>query len=107
MDDADAIAASADEPAAFGVIFDRYATTMHRYLARRVGPGDADDLLGETFRIAFERRGSYDTTRPLARPWLYGIATNLVARHRRTEGRREAATARLGAETDADATERV
>lgn len=92
--DAEVIAASLDEPAAFGALFDRYATTMHRYLVRRVGPDEAGALVSETFRVAFERRASYDTGRPLARPWLYGIATNLVARHRRSEGRRLAATAR-------------
>lgn len=92
--DADVIVASLHEPRAFGTLFDRYATTLHRYLVRRVGRDEADALLSETFRIAFERRASYDSDRPLARPWLYGIATNLVARHRRSEGRRLAATAR-------------
>lgn len=99
MTDADAIATSLGEPAAFGAIFDRHGTTLHRYLVRRVGPSDADGLLGELFRIAFERRASYDTARAEARPWLYGIATNLVARHRRTEGRRLQATPRLQART--------
>ncbi len=92
--DAEVIAASLDDPAAFGALFDRYATTMHRYLVRRVGPDEAGTLVSETFRVAFERRASYDTDRPLARPWLYGIATNLAARHRRSEGRRLAAMAR-------------
>ena len=94
--DAEAIEASLGSPAVFGLVFDRYATTLHRYLSRRVGAGDADALMGEAFRIAFERRASYDTARANARPWLYGIATNLVARHWRSEGRRRSATARLG-----------
>jgi RNA polymerase sigma-70 factor (ECF subfamily) len=51
--------------------------------------------VGEVFRIAFEKRHTYDLTRPSARPWLYGIATNLVAKHRRREARRLRATARL------------
>jgi RNA polymerase sigma-70 factor (ECF subfamily) len=99
--DAEAIAASCDDPPAFGVLFDRYATTVYRYLVRRVGPNDADGLMGEAFRIAFERRASFDTSRGNARPWLYGIATNLIARHRRTEARRLRATARLEARPDA------
>src|SRR5262249_10209345 len=45
----------------------------------------------------FERRATYDCERPDARPWLYGIATNLVARHRRSEARRIHAVARLRA----------
>jgi DNA-directed RNA polymerase specialized sigma24 family protein len=96
--DAEAIGASLDDPAAFGALFDRHATTVHRYLLRRVGANDADGLLGEVFRIAFERRATYDRSRPEARPWLYGIATNLVSRHRRSEARRIKATARLGGE---------
>jgi RNA polymerase sigma-70 factor (ECF subfamily) len=104
MTDAEAIAAG-DE--SFGALFDRHATTLHRYFARRVGWSDAEALMAETFRIAFERRSTYDTSRPDARPWLYGIATNLVARHRRAEGRRLRATARLEVGHAPDESQRV
>ena len=93
--DAEVIAASCESPAAFGELFDRHATTMFRYFVRRVGPDDADSLLGDLFRIAFEKRAAFDTERPAARPWLYGIASNLLARHRQGEARRLDATARL------------
>src|SRR5262245_56336534 len=56
LSDAEVIAASIDDPRAFGVIFDRYATLLRRYLVRRLGPQDADSILGEIFRIAFEKR---------------------------------------------------
>ncbi|MDY7106719.1 MAG: RNA polymerase sigma factor [Actinomycetota bacterium] len=91
------IAASLDEPARFGEIFDRHAAAIHRYLLRRIGPDDADELCAEAFRIAFERRATYDPTRASAAPWLYGIATNLLARRRRREARRLRAVARLAA----------
>lgn len=93
--DAAVIVASLTAPEGFGALFDRHATVVFRYLVRRVGVDDADALLGEVFRVAFEKRASYDPTRENARPWLYGIATNLLARHRRTEARRLRATARL------------
>jgi RNA polymerase sigma-70 factor (ECF subfamily) len=93
--DAAAIAASLDDPRRFGDIFDRHATVVYRYLARRVDVDDAEGLLSDVFRIAFEKRGMYDCARPNARPWLYGIATNLIAHHRRSEARRMRATARL------------
>jgi RNA polymerase sigma-70 factor (ECF subfamily) len=93
--DAEVIACSLESPASFGELFDRHATTMFRYFVRRVGPHDADSLLGELFRIAFEKRASYATEREGARPWLYGIASNLLARHRQGEARRLDATARL------------
>jgi RNA polymerase sigma factor (sigma-70 family) len=93
--DATAIQESMSNPAAFAVIFDRHASSLHRFLARRVEPAEAESLVGEVFRIAFERRSSFDTARESARPWLYGIATNLIARHRRSEGRRLRAMASL------------
>ncbi len=93
--DADVVAASRTDPACFGVLFDRHATVLFRYLVRRVGADDAEPILGECFRIAFEKRATFDCSRPDARPWLYGIATNLIARHRRSEARRIRATARL------------
>jgi RNA polymerase sigma-70 factor (ECF subfamily) len=76
-------------------VYDRHAGVVFRFLVRRVGRDTGDELLGETFRIAFERRATFDLDRPNARPWLYGIATNLVGKHRRREARRLAATARL------------
>jgi RNA polymerase sigma factor (sigma-70 family) len=86
--DAEIIERSGPEPAAFAAIFDRHAPHIQRYLARRLGPQVADDLVAETFLAAFDKRHRYDRTRPDARPWLYGIATNLVAQHRRQEARR-------------------
>ena len=93
--DASVIAASLAEPEAFGALFDRHARVLYRYLVRRIGPDEADTTLGEVFRVAFEKRATYDGARADARPWLYGIATNLVAKHRRREARRIHATARL------------
>jgi RNA polymerase sigma-70 factor (ECF subfamily) len=93
--DAEAIERSLDEPRAFATIFDRHAALLFRFLIRRAGPDAADELLGETFRIAFERREKFDTSYASARPWIYGIATNLLAKHRRSQARRAAATARL------------
>jgi RNA polymerase sigma-70 factor (ECF subfamily) len=93
--DAAVITASLADPGCFGAIFDRHATIVFRYLVRRVGVDEAESLLGDVFRVAFEKRETYDCERPNARPWLYGIATNLLAHHRRTEARRISATARL------------
>ena len=95
--DAAVIAASIDSPVSFGTIFDRHATVLHRYFVRRLGPDEAESMVGEVFRIAFEKRATYDLDRATARPWLYGIATNLLAKHRRREGRRLRAVARLAA----------
>ena len=93
--DAELIRSSTEDPAVFATIFDRHARVIQRFLARRIDPSDADGLVGEVFRIAFERRSSFDLERPSARPWLYGIATNVVAHHRRSEVRRLHAMAKL------------
>ncbi|MEV5695416.1 RNA polymerase sigma factor [Micromonospora globbae] len=84
-DDASVIGRSAREPERFAVIFDRHAPHIHRYLARRLGREAADDLVAETFLAAFRKRQQYDLQRPDARPWLYGIATNLIGQHWRDE----------------------
>jgi RNA polymerase sigma factor (sigma-70 family) len=86
-DDATVIEASLNEPDRFASLFDRHAPYIHRYLTRRVGRQAADDLVAETFLVAFGKRGAYDPGYRDARPWLYGIATNLVGRHRREETR--------------------
>lgn len=91
---------SALRPEEFAEIFDRHASTVHRYLSRRVGDL-ADDLLSETFLTAFRKRNDYLAERLDVRPWLYGIAGNLIRRHQRAEAARYRALARSGAEGDA------
>jgi RNA polymerase sigma factor (sigma-70 family) len=93
--DAVVVAASTDDPPRFGEIFDRHHAGVHRYLERRLGRDRADDLLGEVFRIAFERRASFRPAHVSARPWLLGIASNLVLKAHRSEGRRLRALARF------------
>jgi RNA polymerase sigma-70 factor (ECF subfamily) len=85
--DAELTAISRASPESFAILFDRHAVAIHRYVARRMGAAEADDLLGQTFLLAFERRHRYDVSRAGALPWLYGIATNLVHRRRRDEVR--------------------
>lgn len=78
---------SLSSPERFAVIFDRYAPVVHGYLSRRVGVL-ADDLVSETFLLAFRGRTGYAPDRGPVRAWLFGIATNLVRRHARDEERR-------------------
>jgi RNA polymerase sigma factor (sigma-70 family) len=96
--DAELIARSGDSPESFAALFDRHAPAVHRYLTRRLGDSHAEDLVAQTFLVAFERRGRYDPTRPDARAWLFGIATNLLRRHHRDEARLLRALARASAD---------
>jgi RNA polymerase sigma-70 factor (ECF subfamily) len=97
LDDSDAemILRSRVDPEAFSGIFDRHFAAIHRYLARRVGVSRADDLAAQTFVVAFRRRADFDDHRGNARPWLFGIATNVMRNELRTEQRMLAAIARL------------
>jgi len=86
--DASHIRRSLHDPTAFTVVFERHADPIHRYVARRLGGDVADDLTAETFTVAFRSRRRYEMSRADALPWLYGIATNLIRAHRRSELRR-------------------
>ncbi len=74
-------------PEAFVEIVRRHEVAIHGYLSRRAGSQAADDLLGEVWVRAFGARHGYDTSYDDARPWLYGIARNVLRAHWRT-GRR-------------------
>lgn len=95
-DDAMLIERSRQQPEIFACLFRRHASHIHRYVTRRIGPQAAEDVLAETFLVAFSQRERYDLARRDARPWLYGIATNLVGRFRRTERRQLKALERTG-----------
>ena len=99
--DAEVIGRSLGEPEAFGLIYDRHAPTVLRFLGRRAGAEVAEGLVGELFRIAFERRKTFDPSRASALPWLYGIGSNLLLKHRRGEARRLRASARMAAADEA------
>jgi RNA polymerase sigma-70 factor (ECF subfamily) len=93
--DAEYLALSLSEPTAFEPIFDRHFGAVHRYLHRRAGRELADELTAETFALAFSRRGSCRASGSVL-PWLYGIATNVLHRYRRTERRQLHAYSRSG-----------
>jgi DNA-directed RNA polymerase specialized sigma24 family protein len=86
--DGEILAASVVAPAMFTVLVDAYSDAIYRYLVRRVGLSEAEDLAAESFLRAFRARGTYRPIYPTALPWLYGIATNLVRDHTRAEQRR-------------------
>lgn len=101
-DDARVIADSLVQPELFGELYQRHAAVIHRYAARRLGEHAAEDITADTFLSAFRVRTRYDLTRPNARPWLYGIAANLIGKQRRAEVRALRALARTGHDPVAD-----
>jgi RNA polymerase sigma factor (sigma-70 family) len=101
-DDAALITRSVHAPEGFAALFDRHAPAIHSYAARRLGREAADDVVAEAFLVAFQRRAGYDPAYTDARPWLYGIATNLIRRHHRDEIRLFRAIARTAADPPAE-----
>ena len=102
LDDAALIERSWHEPEAFATLYDRHAAPIYRFAGRRLGDQMADDVVAETFLAAFRRRKRYDLRRADARPWLYGIAANVMGKHRRAEVRMLRAFARTGIDPVAD-----
>jgi RNA polymerase sigma-70 factor (ECF subfamily) len=93
--DAELTARFVREPELFTEVHDRYFGAVYRYVAGRLGAQAAEDVAAETFLVAFDKRASFDAGRGELRVWLFGIATNMVARHRRKEARHYRALARV------------
>lgn len=84
MPDSDAFllqSAAKGNAAAFPALMRRHGRAIHAYLARRGGRDAADDLLSEVFLRAYAARRHYDKRWHDARPWLYGIARNVLREH--------------------------
>ncbi|MGN6445581.1 RNA polymerase sigma factor [Amnibacterium sp.] len=75
------------EPARFAALYDRHARRLYRFLAARLGTHAAEDVLSETFLVAFRARSRFDLSFEDSSPWLFGIAIRLAHRHRRIEAR--------------------
>jgi RNA polymerase sigma-70 factor (ECF subfamily) len=88
------------DPADLAGMFDRYARDLLRYCAQRVGSDLAEDAVAETFLVAYEQRDRFDPKRGALLPWLYGIATNVLRRHRRVELRHLRTLARATGEPE-------
>lgn len=87
--------APTDARAAISELFDAHAAALHSYVSGRTGPTVADDVVSETFVIAFRGWNSFDEARGTARAWLFGIATNQLRHHWRSQERHLAAVAQL------------
>jgi RNA polymerase sigma factor (sigma-70 family) len=78
----------------FERVFQDCYEAVYRYAARRVAPEAVQDVVSETFLVAWRREEV--GAEPL--PWLLGIARRTAANHRRGSARRDALRQRLSAE---------
>lgn len=102
LPDVEILRQSFSEPARFEAIYERHIAPVYRYLRRRVGDDVAEDLTAEVFVRAFRSRSRYDAQHPTALPWLFGIASNLIADQRRAESKRLKALERLASVSTRD-----
>lgn len=73
-------------------LWQAHARAVVRYAQRRVLPGEVDEVVAETFLVAWRR---LDDVPARALPWLLGVARGVSANVRRAGQRRAALTDRL------------
>jgi RNA polymerase sigma factor (sigma-70 family) len=80
----------------FRFLFEAHYDEIASYARRRQPDRSlADDVAQATFLEAWRSRATYDPDKGSPRSWLFGIATNLLGRHIRSEQRRLKAYQRL------------
>lgn len=87
------------DPRAFEELFDRYADFVYNFAFRRTGNWDtAEEIVSAVFLEAWRQRHRVTTHDGSIRPWLIGVAVNLIRRHWRSAERRQRASLRLVAD---------
>lgn len=77
------------DPAAFGILYERYIDRVYAYIYHRVGNAqDTEDLTARTFYRALDKLHTYEDRGLPFSAWLFRIAHNLVANWHRDRGRR-------------------
>jgi RNA polymerase sigma factor (sigma-70 family) len=77
----------------FEALFRDHHVAVVAYVRRRAPQDAVDDVVGETFLVAWRR---LDHVPPEELPWLLAVARNVLATQRRGALRRHALTLRLG-----------
>src|SRR5210317_1732482 len=77
----------------FNRVYRAHLTEITRFLARRLPSESVDDIAGDLFEVAWNKRSSIRAGEEL--PWLYKTARYLIANHRRKQSGRLAIIERL------------
>lgn len=84
----DDLARISRDPAAFEEFYRAHVDAVQRFIARRVSdPYVAADLTAEVFLAVIDSAESYRPGKAPVGAWLYGIARNVMASHRRRHAR--------------------
>jgi RNA polymerase sigma-70 factor, ECF subfamily len=86
---------SEPEEQRFTQLFDAHFRSVSVYALRRTTAAEADDVVAETFLVAWRR---LDEVPDHPKPWLLGVARRVLANQRRASGRRRALVERVGSQ---------
>ena len=81
----------------FDQLWRDHAPAVLRYARRHVLPDEVEDVVAETFVVAWRR---LDEVPPYGLPWLLGVARHISANVRRGRRRQEALSDRIAADLD-------
>jgi RNA polymerase sigma-70 factor (ECF subfamily) len=83
----------------FSALYDATAADLLAFLLRRTQTAeDAADCLAETFLVAWDKRDRLPSELEQARPWLFGVARNVLRRSQKRDSRASTAKAELARE---------
>jgi RNA polymerase sigma-70 factor (ECF subfamily) len=89
---------SRQNPETFSELYRRTHVDLLAFLLRRcASPEDSADCLAETYLVAWQKRDQMPTDAE-TRPWLFGVARNVMRRGSELHGRTAAAATALAAE---------
>jgi RNA polymerase sigma-70 factor (ECF subfamily) len=100
LTDAELLVGADPDGAAFRAFYDRHAAAVLSWCYRRTHDAElAADVTMETFAAALVARHRFRPTQESARPWLYGIARNLLGTFIRKQAVSSRHRERLGVAT--------
>jgi RNA polymerase sigma-70 factor (ECF subfamily) len=82
----------------FTALYDQFNRQVYGYAVTRAGRQTADEIVGDTFLVAWRRFGELPEE-PL--PWLLGVARNRIRDQARQSARRTSVEQELDPDTDA------
>lgn len=91
----DASTTATDREARFRVLYASLYDDVLRFVARRVHPSHADDVVAEVFLVVWRRLPDVPSSLDSSRAWVFGVARNTLQSSRRSSGRREALAVRI------------
>ncbi|GAA4850459.1 sigma-70 family RNA polymerase sigma factor [Saccharopolyspora rosea] len=94
-DGREAVAGVAADADRFERVYQAHHRSVLGYLLRRTDEQTAEDVLSETFLVAWRRLGRVPADDPL--PWLLGVARRALANQRRATARQDALRERVAA----------